>query len=136
MKFRNKHYFEIGMLPVFMLPVIAVTIVLTLWAGGIYERKYPAPPDFPEHLSGTFSPKDKLALYENRDTTDLAENDKAVFTFTGDTVLILEDGDPLKGPSDSFKVLYKTPQGNLQTIDLPEAELSKVPADTSEAVHQ
>lgn len=132
MKFRNKHYFEIGMLPFILIPVIALTVGLTLWFGGSHGDKY-ALPYTDANYNKPLSPKDKLAIYEDKDNDELDDNDQAVFTFTGDTVLVLSDSDPLKNPPDSYRVLYKNKQGNLQVIDLPEAALLKVNADTTAA---
>jgi hypothetical protein len=137
---RTKHYFKIGMLPIIMLPVIALTVGITLWLSSSHEDKY-ALPYQQAHYSKTFTAKDKLAFYEDKDTpesddddtAELHSSDKAVFSFTGDTVLVLSDSDPLRNPPDNYRVLYKNMQGNLQVIDLPEAELVKIAADSTEA---
>lgn len=131
---KTKHYFEIRMLPIIMLPVIALTIGLTLWFSGSPKNKYPFPYT-DENYTKPLTPKDKLALYEGKDNTELEENDKAVFAFTGDTVLILSDSDPLKTSTDSYRVLFKKPQGNLQVIDVPEDALLKVTDDTTATVN-
>ena len=136
---RTKHYFEIGMLPIIMLPVIALTVGITLWLNSSHEDRY-ASPYTDAHYSKALTPKEKLALYEenntaepdDQDAAELSSGDKVVFTFTGDTVLVLSDSDPLRNPPDSYQVLYKNKQSGFQIIDLPEDELVKVPADSTE----
>lgn len=127
---RTKHYFEIGMPPVFMLPVIALTIGLTLWFSSSHGNTCTFP-DIGTDYSKTLALKEQQTDDRDTDTTELEANDQAVFSFTGDTVLVLSDSDPLSSPPDCYRVLYKNKQGGLQVIDLPEAELIKITADTT-----
>jgi hypothetical protein len=132
MKLRDKHYFEVGMLPFILIPVIAVTVGLTLWISDSHHETYPEPA-YNKNWKGPVAADDKLKFYDNAaGDYEFEENDSAVFTFTGDTVLILSQPDPLKEPADFYKVLYKNLEGDLQTIDLPEAELKKFAADSTE----
>ncbi len=101
MKYRDKNYISLGTCFVLMLPIIVFTALLTYC------------------LSGTFHAKPWDVEQPSR---------KALFNFTGDTVLVLNQQDVLT--SDEVRVLYKTPQGSFQTVDLPDNWLVKVNADT------
>ena len=64
------------------------------------------------------------------DTPEFQTGDKALFKFTGDTVLVVTQPETMAILDEEVRVLRKTPQGNLETVDLPENRLVKIPTDT------
>jgi hypothetical protein len=128
MKVRQKHYFEIGILPIILIPVIGITVALTL----LFSK--PKTDDFSYQKYQNINTKpiaDKLAAYNEDDEDTIPDAKKAYFTFSGDTVLILPETDPLKTDEGYSKVLYKNQQGNFKTINLPTSSLQEIPADTT-----
>lgn len=130
MQERQKYYFEIGILPIILIPVIGVTVALTL----LFSK--PKTTDdftFPKYGSGYHTPlgDDKLAAYNAVDDDTIPDAKKALFTFSGDTVLILPETDPSKIDPGFSEVLYKNQQGSFKTIKLPTAELQEIPVDTT-----
>jgi hypothetical protein len=124
MKYRNKNYIGAGTLPLIMLPVIAITIGLTLWISDDFNDK-----------SSDFHPLPRTNLIAEReallaDTPEFQTGDMALFNFTGDTVLVVTQPDSLAELSEEVRVLHKTAQGNLETVDLPEGWLVKLQTDT------
>ena len=122
MKYGNKNYISLGSLPWIMLPIIALTALATYALSGTFHAKpmdlYPRPRT------------DLVADSEDKpvDTPEFQTGDEALFNFTGDTVLVLSQQDVLTG--DEVRVLYKTPRGSFQTVNLPDNWLVKVNADT------
>jgi hypothetical protein len=124
MKYRNKNYIGAGTLPLIMLPVVAITIGLTLWISDAFNDK-PA----------NFHPMPSMNLVADReallaDTPEFQTGDMALFNFTGDTVLVVTQPDSLAELSEEVRVLHKTVNGTLETVDLPGNWLVKIPADT------
>lgn len=121
MKYRDKNYISLGTCFVLMLPIIVFTALLTYCLSGTFHTK----PRNVEQTSRTgLKDDDDLPI----DTPEFQTGDEALFNFTGDTVLVLNQQDVLTG--DEVRVLYKTPQGSFQTVDLPDNWLVKVNADT------
>jgi hypothetical protein len=128
MKMREKHYFEIGILPIILIPVIGITIGLTL----VFSQPKTDTFSYPKYPKINSMPiADKLAAYNDDDEDTIPDAKKAYFTFSGDTVLILPETDPLKTDDGYSKVLYKNQQGNFKTINLPTSALQEIPADTT-----
>jgi len=122
MKYRNKNYIETGILPFILLPVVVLTIGLTLWINNSFIDKPPhAWPLAETHLPT--AREDLLA-----DTPEFNTGDEALFNFTGDTVLVLSQQDV--STDDEVRVIHKTPQGGFETVDLPDNWLVKIPTDT------
>ena len=127
MKYRNKHYYRTINLPVILLPVVALTIGLTVHFDHRKRQNTSYEPDM-----AAFSPVAEMPkIYENRliDQSDGCE--KALFSLTGDTVLIYTGPDFQDVPDGLRKILYKDLEGSLKTIDVPFSELRLVP-DTSD----
>jgi len=130
MKFQTKHYFEIGILPIILLPVIALTFGLTRWwdhrsnskpeTGFSRPLNWPDPPD-PE----------KLAQFNKPLEPDTDYCERAVFEFTGDTVLALNGPTFDEVPVGLQKILYKNKMGTFKLIDLPVSELKVLEPDSA-----
>jgi len=131
MKYRNKHYFELGTLPFILFPVIGLTIALTLW---ISEPSPPMhiPYGYGTHLSSPHIDEDKLKYYADALNPDIDDCEKAVFDYTRDTVLVLTGPDFLKVAPGMRKVLYRTRQGILNTIDVPVTQLTEISVDSTD----
>jgi hypothetical protein len=124
MKYRNKNYIGIGMLPLIILPVITITIGLTLW---ISEANQDKTADFyPFPKTNLIASHDDLLA----DTPEFKSGDEALFNFTGDTVLVVTQPESLAELEEEVRVLHKTKQGSLETVDLPENWLVKLQTDT------
>jgi hypothetical protein len=121
MKYRDKNYISFGTCFVLMLPIIVFTALLTYCLSGTFHAK---PWDVEQTPRTALKDDDNLPI----DTPEFQTGDEALFNFTGDTVLVLNQQDLLT--SDEVRVLYKTPQGSFQTVDLPDNWLVKVNADT------
>src|SRR6266700_5616554 len=123
MKYRNKYYISIDSLPWIILPIIALTALTCYALSDTFHSKpmdlYPAPRT---ELKGD----DNFPI----DTPEFQTGDEALFNFTGDTVLVLSQPESLTESGEEVEVLHKTPQGNLETVDLPENWLLKLPTDT------
>jgi hypothetical protein len=121
MKYRDKNYISLGTCFVLMLPIIVFTALLTYCLSGTFHTK---PRDVEQTSRTGLKDDDDLPI----DTPEFQTGDEALFNFTGDTVLVLNQQDVLT--DDEVRVLYKTPQGSFQTVDLPDNWLVKVNADT------
>lgn len=131
MKFQSKHYFEIGLLPYILLAVIALTFGLTrLWdhrPNSIPETHFSHPFNWPDPPD-----PEKLAQFYKVPEPDTDRCERAVFGFTGDTVLAL------KGPTfDEVaeglqKILYKNKAGTFKLIDLPVSEIKVLKPDSAD----
>ena len=121
MKYRDKNYISLGTCFVLMLPIIVFTALLTYCLSGTFHTK---PRDVEQTSRTALKDDDNLPI----DTPEFQTGDEALFNFTGDTVVVLSQQDVLTG--DEVRVLYKTPQGSFQTVDLPDNWLVKVNADT------
>lgn len=122
---------------IFNGPVTAIAIVVLL-AGNIffYLKGSRDKADYQANLmllGHTHRPDqlpkaDTAATYPDGFETD----DRAVFKFTGDTVLVLAPA-ALINANPAWNVLYKDHHGIYQTEDLPEDMLDKIKTDTSRA---
>ena len=123
MKYENTNYISVGTCFVFLLPIILFTASLTYCVSDTFHSKptdlYPTPR---RELKGD----DNFPI----DTPEFQTGDEALFNFTGDTVLVLSQPESLTESGEEVEVLHKTPQGNLETVDLPENWLVKLPTDT------
>lgn len=122
MKYGNKNYISFGSLPWIILPIIALTALATYALSGTFHSKpmnlYPTP------RTDLVADSEDMPI----DTPEFQTGDEALFNFTGDTVLVLSQQNVLT--DDEVRVLFKTPQGSFQTVDLPDNWLVKVNADT------
>ncbi|MBS7565553.1 hypothetical protein KHS38_14160 [Mucilaginibacter sp. Bleaf8] len=127
MKYRNKHYLAMRHLPLVLIPVIALTILGTLLIDQRVSGR------FPYKFEGTVPDfdKDKISAYGDPPDIDGEDCEKAIFDFTGDTVLMLKGSDLLTNPPGRRKVIYKTKQGTLATIEVPQSQLTEISGDTS-----
>jgi len=124
MKYRNKNYISLGTIFLFLVPIIGITVLLTLTLSDFFP---------PKSLDDYLTPKTSLAAKEYDppiDTPEFQTGDQARFNFTGDTVLVLAQPESYLEDDEQTRVLYKTPQGNFQTLDLPDNWLVKIPTDT------
>jgi len=129
MKYRNKNYFELGTLPFILFPVIGLTVGLTLW---ISKPSIPIPYGYGTPFSSSDIYEDKLKPYVDALNPDIDDCEKAVFDYTRDTVLVLTGPDYLKVAPGLRRVLYRTKQGILKTIDLPVTQLTEISADSTD----
>lgn len=124
MKYRNKNYMGIGVLPFILFPVVVLTIGLTLWINNPSTDK-------PPRASPLSEPNLAAAREEMlADTPEFNTGDEALFNFTGDTVLVLSQPESLAELEEEVRVLHKTPQGSFETVDLPQNWLVKLPTDS------
>lgn len=121
MKYGNKNYISIGTFFLFMLPVIGLTSLLTYC---LIDTSHTKPPDVEQTRRTDLKADDDLPI----DTPEFQTGDEALFNFTGDTVLVLNQPESLT--DDEVQVLYKSPQGDFQTVDLPDNWLVKMNTDT------
>ena len=124
MKYRNKYYISTGSLPRIILPIIVMTMLATYLINDSFHSK---PPDFyAMPRTDSVADSDDMAL----DTPEFKTGDESLFKFTGDTVLVLGQPEPLAMSVEEVRVLRKRPNGNLETADVPQNWLVKVNADT------
>jgi hypothetical protein len=131
MKFETKHYFEISMLPIIMLPVIALTVGITLWCAQPATGKFVPDPQFTYNLKNLHPDPGKLAHYNDLPEPDTDYCERAVFGFTGDTVLALNGPTYDEVPEGLQKVLYKDRTGVFKMIDLPLSEIKVLETDST-----
>lgn len=125
MKYRNKYYISTGSLPWIILPIIVMTILATYLINDSFHSK---PPGFyAAPRTDSVEDSDDMAL----DTPEFKTGDEALFRFTGDTVVVLGQPEPLAMSVEEVRVLRKRPNGNLETADVPQNWLVKLNADTS-----
>jgi hypothetical protein len=123
MKYRNKNYIDVDLLPFILVPTIAITMGLTLLGHGAANHN---PPDnYPLPKTSLLAGNEDLLA----DTSEFKTGDEALFNFTGDTVLVLSQPDSL-ALEEEVRVLRRTPEGNLEAVDLPENWIVKLPVDT------
>ena len=124
MKYENTNYISFGSLPWIILPIIGLTALITFSLSGTFYAKsrdlYPTP------RMDSVADSDDMPV----DTPEFQTGDEALFKFTGDTVLVLGQPEPLAISVEEVRVLRKRPNGNLETADVPQNWLVKVNADT------
>jgi len=124
MKYENTNYISIGTCFVFLLPIILFTASLTYCVSDTFHSK---PMDlYPTPRTDLVAESDDMPL----DTPEFQTGDEALFRFTGDTVLVLGQPEPLAISVEEVRVLRKRPNGNLETADVPQNWLVKLPTDT------
>ena len=124
MKYENTNYISFGSLPWIILPIIALT-ALTCYA--LSDTFHSKPMDlYPTPRTDLVADSDDTPV----DTPEFQTGDKALFKFTGDTVLVVTQPETMAILDEEVRVLRKTPQGNLETVDLPENRLVKLTTDT------
>lgn len=125
MKYENTNYISIGTCFVFLLPIILFTASLTYCVSDTFHSK---PMDlYPTPRTDLVADSDDMPL----DTPEFQTGDEALFRFTGDTVLVLGQPEPLAISVEEVRVLRKRPNGNLETADIPQNWLVKLNADTA-----
>jgi len=122
MKYENTNYISFGSLPWIILPIIALTALITLFLSGTFYAK--SADLYAKQRTDSIADSEDLPVYP----PEFQIGDEAFFNFTGDTVLVLSQQDVLT--EDEVRVLFKTAQGSFQTVDLPDKWLVKVNADT------
>lgn len=127
MKYRNKHYISTGSLPWIILPIVVMTMLATYLINDSFHSKPPAFYAMPR--TNSVADSDDTPL----DTPEFKTGDEALFKFTGDTVLVLGQPEPLAVSVEEVRVLRKRPNGNLEPADVPESWLVKLNGDTATA---
>ena len=124
MKYRNKYYINIDSLPWIILPIIALTAFTTY---ALNDTFHSTPMDlYPRPRTDYVADTNDMPL----DTPEFQTGDETLFKFTGDTVLVLGQPEPLAISVEEVRVLRKRPNGNLETADVPQNWLVKLPTDT------
>ena len=124
MKYENTNYISVGTCFVFLLPIILFTASLTYCVSDTFHSK---PMDlYPTPRTDLVADSDDTPV----DTPEFQTGDKALCKFTGDTVLVLGQPEPLAISVEEVRVLRKRPNGNLETADVPQNWLVKLPTDT------
>jgi hypothetical protein len=122
MKYRNTNYISLGTIALFLIPIVGITVMLTLTLSDVFQHN---------PLNDYTKPKTSLIDTDYNlpaDTPEFQTGDQARFNFTGDTVLVLNQAQSLN--DDEVRVLYKSPQGSFQTVDLPDNWLVKINTDS------
>ncbi|WP_295667650.1 hypothetical protein [uncultured Mucilaginibacter sp.] len=112
---------------IFSGPVTAVVIVLLL-AGNIFFYLRSGTGGKPDDTSSMPLPKydeQSAAISPPSFNTD----DRAIFEFTKDTVLVLAPAHPINA-NPAWNILYKDKYGIYQNEDVPEDMLDKIEQDT------
>ena len=124
MKYENTNYISVGTCFVFLLPIILFTASLTYCVSDTFHSK---PMDlYPTPRTDLVADSGDMPL----DTPEFQTGDEALFRFTGDTVLVLGQPEPLAISVEEVRVLRKRPNGNLETADVPQNWLVKLTTDT------
>ena len=124
MKYENTNYISFGSLPWIILPIIGLTALITFSLSGTFYAK--SRDLDPTPRMDSVADSDDMPV----DTPEFQTGDEALFKFTGDTVLVLGQPEPLAISVEEVRVLRKRPNGNLETADVPQNWLVKLPTDT------
>lgn len=121
MKYGNKNYISLGTFFFFLLPIIGLTSFLTYC---FVDTPHTKPLGIEQTPVTHLKPDVDLPITP----PEFQTGDEALFNFTGDTVLVLNQQNVLS--DDEVRILYKSPQGDFQTLDLPDDWLVKINTDT------